>query len=716
MTWQGPVYYLQRASGRVTSGFVGNSAILSGNIGSGQIASGHLASGLIANLAATLTSGSVQSGHIGSPAVFSGNIGSGQIGLFHLQSGLQLSGSIMSGGLGSGQVGVHHLQSGLTTSGLYLSGSIGSGQVGFGHLANASVQSGTITAAIISTPHMASGAVRSGIIGITGTPDGTQFFRDDFSWQVPAGSAGANPAASVGLTAVNGVAATFLRSDGAPPIDQAIVPTWTALHTFKRDAIGTASTPEVVLTNTTAAALGAQQVSPAIVFTGRGWQTGVDVSHTYDWMLHNHPIQSSVESSYLYILKQIDGGGYTVVASFGMAAGVEFSVTGTISANEFAGGGAGLTDLTGSEVTGTVPSATLAATATALATPRAINGINFDGTAAITVTTIDNLLINGGFDFAQRQTPATLTTLGTTDVYSADRWKVAWQNASVQYQRTDSVGVSETGITAERYGTFKQITNTGKFIVYQIIEGVNSQPMQGRTVTFQCKMKSSTTTTMRMAILELGSGGTQDTIPSPINSAFGADTTDPTWGANVTALGTASKSVTTAWTLFSVTGTITATTKNVMVAVWTNSGVVADVTVSITEAQLVDGSNTQPWLPRPTQQELALCKRYYEKSFGVDVAPAQTTGDFTGALGVFSQTASVVDGMTAQFSVEKRAIPTIVTYNPSSAVSNANWRNNGDTVDAVHTTVRTGRTGFVAQHAGAAVALWLVHWSASAEL
>lgn len=43
---------------------------------------------------------------------------------------------------------------------------------------------------------------------------------------------GANPTASVGLSAVNGAAATFLRSDGAPALSQAIVPTWTGVHIF----------------------------------------------------------------------------------------------------------------------------------------------------------------------------------------------------------------------------------------------------------------------------------------------------------------------------------------------------------------------------------------------------------------------------------------------------------------------------------------------------
>lgn len=49
---------------------------------------------------------------------------------------------------------------------------------------------------------------------------------------IPSAPTGANPSATIGLTAVNGSAATFLRSDGAPALSQAIAPTWTGLHTF----------------------------------------------------------------------------------------------------------------------------------------------------------------------------------------------------------------------------------------------------------------------------------------------------------------------------------------------------------------------------------------------------------------------------------------------------------------------------------------------------
>jgi hypothetical protein len=49
---------------------------------------------------------------------------------------------------------------------------------------------------------------------------------------VGTGALPANPTALVGLAAVNGVAATWMRSDAAPALDQAIAPTWTGNHNF----------------------------------------------------------------------------------------------------------------------------------------------------------------------------------------------------------------------------------------------------------------------------------------------------------------------------------------------------------------------------------------------------------------------------------------------------------------------------------------------------
>lgn len=54
-----------------------------------------------------------------------------------------------------------------------------------------------------------------------------------------------NPSVSVGLAAINGVATTFMRSDSAPALSQAIEPTWTGHHVFSKD--GVASIPPLML-------------------------------------------------------------------------------------------------------------------------------------------------------------------------------------------------------------------------------------------------------------------------------------------------------------------------------------------------------------------------------------------------------------------------------------------------------------------------------------
>lgn len=46
----------------------------------------------------------------------------------------------------------------------------------------------------------------------------------------------ANPSTTIGLTATNGSATTAMRSDAAPALSVAIVPTWTGLHTFSAGA------------------------------------------------------------------------------------------------------------------------------------------------------------------------------------------------------------------------------------------------------------------------------------------------------------------------------------------------------------------------------------------------------------------------------------------------------------------------------------------------
>lgn len=90
------------------------------------------------------------------------------------------------------------------------------------------------------------------------------------------GASGANPTASVGLSAVNGVATTFLRSDGAPALDQGIAPTWTARHIWSVN--GAVSAPGLTATGTWFTGGSATTTKPQLLIepsgaTSTGWST-----------------------------------------------------------------------------------------------------------------------------------------------------------------------------------------------------------------------------------------------------------------------------------------------------------------------------------------------------------------------------------------------------------------------------------------------------------
>ena len=92
---------------------------------------------------------------------------------------------------------------------------------------------------------------------------------------------------------------------------------------------------------------------------------------------------------------------------------------------------------TDSDITGNADTATLAADATTLATPRAINGVNFDGSAAITVTAAAGTL--SGTELADGVVTSALTSVGTigTGTWQGTRVASLYLDADTAHLTTD---------------------------------------------------------------------------------------------------------------------------------------------------------------------------------------------------------------------------------------------------------------------------------------
>jgi hypothetical protein len=247
-------------------------------------------------------------------------------------------------------------------------------------------------------------------------------------------------------------------------------------------------------------------------------------------------------------------------------------------------------------------------------------------------------------------------------------------------------------------------------------------------VTLSGRVRCSAATTIRYAVLNWR--GVADTVTSDIVNDWTSAVYDEAgfFIANARpltnllgAVATGSVAVAAgAWTaLAPLSGTVSSTGSNLIVVIWTESTQAQNVTLDIGEAQLERGIVRTPFEKRPLALELAMCQRFYEKSFPLDIAPAQNAGVdgmMTFSQGVAASTGQ--GGMFFPFKVAKRIAPTVVTYNPLAA--SAQIRNNTTSSNWTATTA-TGRHGGlqVSGTSPAGTALGdtaSMHWSADAEL
>lgn len=238
-----------------------------------------------------------------------------------------------------------------------------------------------------------------------------------------------------------------------------------------------------------------------------------------------------------------------------------------------------------------------------------------------------NFLFNGGFDFWQRG-----TTSSTSSVYITDRWIHSWAAGTGTGSRSTDVPVSGLQYSFSLASTSG--TNPG---IQQRIESVNSLALAGQTVTFSVWAKST-----------VGTGGLswQSIYPTSAADSWGSSTQDQT------GVFTATMTVGT-WTRYSATFTASANAvRGYLVQVFRNVTTTSTTTL-YAGAQLELGSVATAFRRNAPsiQSELAACQRYYASI---------TTG--TSGIGLFvgfayGTTAAL---FTPQFPVAMRIAPALV--------------------------------------------------------
>ena len=272
-----------------------------------------------------------------------------------------------------------------------------------------------------------------------------------------------------------------------------------------------------------------------------------------------------------------------------------------------------------------------------------------------------NLIINGDFEVAQRGT-SFVSGANNDDTYNLDRWTILSDGNDVVdiTQATDvpTGGLYSIGLDVE--------TANKKFGIIQFIEQRNLTGIQNQTVwlSFKAKTTGSSISNVKAAVLSWT--GTADTVTSDVVSAWGADGVTPTWATNWTAENTpANLGVTGSWAEYRASALMdTSSIKNVAVFIWCDdtSTTLGDF-LYVTDVQLEINNSPTPFERRPFGVELALCQRYYEKSYADATAPGTATNEssITSSYTYGATTASWI-GTSSAYKVTKMKDPDVTIY------------------------------------------------------
>ena len=313
-----------------------------------------------------------------------------------------------------------------------------------------------------------------------------------------------------------------------------------------------------------------------------------------------------------------------------------------------------------------------------------------------------NLLINGDFKVSQRGV-YTSTTSVANNTYYLDRWRMALGSVAGTVQHNEVV--LPNGIKTMAMKVSAATSNTTGYVgVRHVIEDFRA--LSGQVVTASMWVR----TTLKSMTFRHDSTANFGNVVSPDGQWYYHTATYqmPT----ITAAGGNANQTTLA--LINYTGSA-------------GGGTISGEYFEVAQVQLELGSVATPFEHRSYGEELALCERYYQKSYDKDAYVTGSTSLSTvGSVDHYGSSDATNVLAQVYFRTQMRDAPTVTTYDPNSSnggnayAGRAYVASNSGTASYNTTTNNIGSTGFRSyvpkNGAGWAAHRIIFQWQSVAEL
>lgn len=324
-----------------------------------------------------------------------------------------------------------------------------------------------------------------------------------------------------------------------------------------------------------------------------------------------------------------------------------------------------------------------------------------------------NRLLNSAFNINQRG----LTSVGD-GAYFFDRWYILTETGNVtvtpltdpETGRPTGVRLTQPDATPKRIG------------IAQAVETTNIRDLRSAAAAMAARVRCSVSQPIRMAILE--HTGTADAIARDVVNSWSSATFTPgnffiASSLNVVAIGVSTPAAN-VWTdLPGITGAFGSGMNNAIVMVWTEGTLAQNATLDFDQAQLEAGSVCGAFTRRAFGNELALCQRYYQKSYAYATAPGAATATGVTVVPLNGNASTLYSSATVSL-VPKRATPTVTAYDNAgnaSRVTDFTGGGLGQTDNRItiqNITASTDSFRLINTQSGTTFSTF--HWTADAEL